>query len=172
MTLRVAAIEPGSDPEIADLERRILFNRGRISLLYKVLLNSAPIASGWEHLLTAVRQQTGVPAAVRELVILRVAVLNGAHYEFDAHVQHAEDAGLTAEQIAAIRQPSPGALFDRLQHTVLELTDAMTRDVSVPAELMDRVRQAFDDRGTVELVATVASYNMVSRFLVALGVGH
>jgi hypothetical protein len=35
---------------------------------------------------------------------------------------------------------------------------------------MKRVRAAIPDQQTVELVGTIAGYNMVSRFVVALGV--
>ena len=35
---------------------------------------------------------------------------------------------------------------------------------------MDRLCARFDDRGVVELVVTVAAYNMVSRVLVALDI--
>ena len=55
---------------------------------------------------------------------------------------------------------------------MLELTDAMTRDIVVPDALMDRLRDHFDPKGIVEVVATVAAYNMVSRLLVALNVAH
>jgi 4-carboxymuconolactone decarboxylase len=48
----------------------------------------------------------------------------------------------------------------------------LTRDVDVPDALMERVRRRFDPQGVVELVATVAAYNMVSRFLVALNIVH
>ena len=82
---RVGLVTPGTRPALADVEASILAERGRVSLLYQVLLNSAPIARGWERMLTAVRNQTGVPAALRELIILRVAVLNGAPFEFEAH---------------------------------------------------------------------------------------
>ena len=37
---------------------------------------------------------------------------------------------------------------------------------------MARLQAAFDATGVVEMVATVAAYNMVSRLLVALHVGH
>src|SRR5512140_307907 len=100
--VRVPLVQPGTRPELAEIESRILAERGRISLLYQVLLKSEPIAAGWERMLTAVRNQTGVPADLRELMILRVAVLNGALFEFDAHVPHAERAGVGAEKIAAV----------------------------------------------------------------------
>jgi alkylhydroperoxidase family enzyme len=44
----------------------------------------------------------------------------------------------------------------------------MTRDVEVPDELFEELRWHFDERGVVELTATIAAYNLVSRFLVAL----
>ena len=169
---RVGLVEPGSRPELAETEARILAERGRVSLLYQVLLNSGPIASGWERLLTAVRNQTAVPADLRELMILRVAVLNRAAFEFDAHVPHAERAGVDAAKLAAVREADIAAVFSPTERLVLELTDAMTRDIEVPEALMVRLKQQFDDRGVVEVVATVAAYNMVSRLLVALGVGH
>ena len=172
--IRVPLVEPGTQAELADIEGRILAERGRISLLYQVLLNSGPIASGWERLLTAVRNQTGVPADLRELMILRVAVLNGATFEFDAHVPHAQKAGVSASKIDAVRErqlPSSD-VYSPDEQLVLELTDAMTRDIVVPDALMERLRARFDAKGVVEVVATVAAYNMVSRLLVALNIGH
>jgi 4-carboxymuconolactone decarboxylase len=172
MNPRVPMIEPGTDPSLREIEDRILAERGRISPLYRVLLNSGPIASGWERLLSAVRNHSSVPARLRELVILRVAVLNRAAFEFDAHVPHAERAGLTAAQIEALRHtPVPGELAP-IERRVLDLTDRMTLDVDVPDALMAELGRDFDACGLVELVTTVAAYNMVSRLLVALRVVH
>jgi AhpD family alkylhydroperoxidase len=170
--LRVPLVVPGTRPELQAIEARISAERGRISPLYQVLLNSVPIANGWEAMLTAVRNRTSVPADLRELIILRVAVLNRAGYEFDAHVPHAQQAGLSDAQIEAVRQPQVAELFGPREREVLALTDHMTRDVQVPDELMDRLGQRHSPAELVELVATVAAYNMVSRFLVALGIGH
>jgi 4-carboxymuconolactone decarboxylase len=52
------------------------------------------------------------------------------------------------------------------------LTDAMTREVQVPDALFDPIARHFDRRALTELVATIAAYNMVSRFLEALRIGH
>ncbi|HEX9275088.1 MAG TPA: carboxymuconolactone decarboxylase family protein [Casimicrobiaceae bacterium] len=177
--IRVPLVEPGTRPELADLERSILAARGRISPLYQALLNSPPIASSWEKLLTAVRNQTLVPGNLRELIILRIAVLNRASFEFDAHVPHALKAGLPQSKIEAVRSWQPGRghdktinAFDDDELLVLELADAMTRDIDVPDALIGRVRARFDARGIVEVVATVAAYNMVSRLLVAINLVH
>jgi 4-carboxymuconolactone decarboxylase len=60
-TPRVPLVQPGTRPELAE-DRGPHPGRTRpVSLLYQVLLNSGPIASGWERMLTAVRNQTSVP---------------------------------------------------------------------------------------------------------------
>jgi 4-carboxymuconolactone decarboxylase len=171
-TPRVPLVQPGTRPELAEVEGRILAERGRVSLLYQVLLNSGPIASGWERMLTAVRNQTSVPGDLRELIILRVAVLNRAGFEFDAHAPIAEREGVSAAKIQAVKEIGLSPNFDARERRVLALTDAMTRDVEVPDTLMADLQQHYDARQVVELVATVAAYNMVSRLLVALNIAH
>lgn len=172
MTIRVSLVQPGTRPELAGIEASIMAQRGRISPLYQVLLNSAPLAKGWEAMLTAVRNQSSVPADLRELMILRVAVVNHAPYEFEAHIAHAQKAGTSDAKIAAVREAGISALFTENEKLVLELADVMTRDIDVPEALMDRIKAKFDTRAVVEIVATVAAYNMVSRFLEALQIGH
>ncbi|HEY4066464.1 MAG TPA: carboxymuconolactone decarboxylase family protein, partial [Burkholderiaceae bacterium] len=65
--MRIAPIPPGTRPELAELEAGIAAQRGRISPLYQVLLNSPPMAHGWEQLLTAVRRHNTLPEVAREL---------------------------------------------------------------------------------------------------------
>lgn len=172
--MRIPLVIPGTRPELAAQEAQIMAERGRISPLYGVLLNSPPIAHGWEQMLSAVRNRNSIPAGLRELVILRVAVLNRAPYEFDAHVPHALAAGVSAEAVEASRSVplAADAPFTEAQRVALRLTDAMTRDIDVPDDLYAEVRQHFNVQGQIDLVATVAAYNMVSRFLVALQIGH
>ena len=177
---RIPLVQPGTRPELAQVERSIAMERGGISPLYQALLNSAPIASGWEKFLTAVRKHTTVPPALRELVILRIAVLNRAAFEFDEHVSPARAAGVSDAKMEAVKRwrmdPREGDVttdvFTDDDRLALELADAMTRDVEVPSALMDRLAARFDARGVLEIVATVAAYNMVSRLLVALGIRH
>ena len=164
---RVPPVAPDTKPELAALEARIRGARGRISPLYSVLLNSPELASGWEQLFTAIRQKTSVPPALRELVILRVAVLNGADYEFEAHVPHARAAGTSDENIERLRRGEVEG-FSPVEKLVLQYTDAMTRDLVVPEALYPQLDRHFDAKTLVELTATIAGYNMVSRFLIAM----
>lgn len=172
--MRISPITPGSRPELANIEAGIQAERGRVSLLYQVLLNSPPLAEGWQQLLTAVRNRSSLPADLREMMILRVAVLNRAPYEFEAHIPHALKAGFPPEKIEALRDLTEGALttFSDIERHVLRLTDTMTREIEVPDSVFEPLKPFFNEQQRVDLVATVASYNMVSRFLVALQIGH
>ena len=46
----------------------------------------------------------------------------------------------------------------------------MTRGVAVTGTTMKRIRAVLPDAQVVELIGTIAGYNMVSRFVVATGV--
>lgn len=172
--MRIAPIPPDSRPELAALEADITAERGRVSLLYQVLLNSPPLTQGWEQLLTAIRNRSSVPADLREMVILRVAVLNNAPYEFEAHVPHALKTGFLQEKIDALRDADAAQYhcFSGQERDVIRLTDTMTRNIQVPDATFDAAKAYFNDQQMVDLVATIAAYNMVSRFLTAFQIGH
>ncbi len=159
---------PGMDRALVDLIRKE--RGGHLLMLYKVLLNSQPVAFGWLKLFTALRQQTRIDGRIRELVILRVATLNGAEYEFDAHVPFAMAEGFSAADIEDVRVGRfPGAVTDR-EAAALAYTDSITRQVRVPSAVFERVRALFDDRELLELTVLAAAYNLVSRVLVALNI--
>jgi 4-carboxymuconolactone decarboxylase len=172
--MRLTPVTPGTRPELAAQEARILAERGRISPLYQALLNSPPIAHGWEQMLSAVRNYSSLSPGIRELVIIRVVVLNNAKFEFDAHVPHALAAGVSQAVIDACRAiPLDQTMaLSAAERLALQLADVMTRDIVVSDALYAQVQKHFDAQALVDLVATIAAYNMVSRFLVAFDIGH
>lgn len=169
---RLAPIHPGTRPEIAELEAKIIRKRGKITPLYQYLLNSPEMAEGWEEFLSAVRQRNSLPADLRELIILRVAVLNHAPYEFEAHIPHARQAGVSDAKIQAIKDANISPLFTPHEQLVLQLADTMTQDIHVPDSLFAQIAQHYAGKELLDLCITVGAYNMVSRVLVALQIGH
>ncbi|MES2185480.1 MAG: carboxymuconolactone decarboxylase family protein [Pseudomonadota bacterium] len=171
--MRISPAVPGTRPELAELEATIVQKRGRVSPLYQVLLTSPPMAHGWEQMLTAVRRHSSLPDVAREMVILRVAVLNRARYEYESHLPIALKAGATQAALDAVGDAGRiGPGLDEATQALIELTDAMTRDIEVPDALFERVRQHYDERQIVDAGVTIGAYNMVSRFLVAMQVSH
>jgi AhpD family alkylhydroperoxidase len=165
---------PDTDrPDLAPLVARIKAERGgRLLNLYRMLLHSPPIASGWLALFTAIRQQSALSGRLRELVVLRIAVLNGAEYEFKAHVPFALREGLTQAHIDALKAGRAPEGLAALDEAALAYAEAMTRAVRVPDPVFAAVRKHLGDREVVELTATIAGYNLVSRVLEALKIDH
>jgi len=147
---------------------------GRLLHLDRMLLHSPPLAAGWNSFLKAVRTELALDPQLRELAMCAVASLNGAHYEFHHHAPEFLRAGGTAVQVEALREPEQAlqtrGLFDDTALAALRLTIQMTRQVAVSDATFATAHAALGDRQTVELVAVIATYNMVSRFLVALGI--
>jgi alkylhydroperoxidase family enzyme len=101
-------------------------------------------------------------------------VLNGAEYELEHHAPELLRAGGSADQVEALKALSPSddqypAVFDAVEQAVLRLAVEMTREIKVSNTTFERVCSVLkDERQVVELVGVIATYNMVSRFLVAL----
>lgn len=149
---------------------------GKLLNLDRMLLHSAAFAKGWNAFLGAVRSELELSPKLRELAMCVVAVLNGAEYEFQHHAPEFIKAGGTPAQVDALRrliaedaQEGERDLFDADERAAIQLTVEMTRAVQVQDATFSAVRAALlSDRLVVELVGVIATYNMVSRFLVAL----
>lgn len=160
----------------AEIVSAIRVRRGGALLnLDRMLLHSPPFAQGWNGFLREVRSGLSLSPKLRELAICGVAVLNGAEYEFLHHVPEFMKAGGTAAQVEALRDLEAAAgelsLFDAAERAVIRLASEMTHGVQVCDSTFAASKSALpDEQSLVELVGVIAAYNMVSRFLVALGV--
>jgi alkylhydroperoxidase family enzyme len=148
---------------------------GHLTHLDRMLLHSPQLASGWNSLLGAVRTKLSLDALMREITICAVASLNNAEYEFHHHAPELVKAGGDEHQVRALRDVASavnnGGLFTEAQRAALQLTLEMTDGVAVNEDTIEWVKKVMpSDQAVVELVATIATYNMVSRFLVALDV--
>ena len=174
--MRVIPYQPKDIDEPRELVAAIRARRGGTLLnLDRMLLHSPPLAAGWNGFLRAVRTELAVAPKLRELAICAVALLNRADYEYRQHAPVFLQAGGLAEQLDALDRIGGAdfdpTAFDAQERAVIALTTEMTRTVEVSPATTDAVRAAFAiDRHVVEIVGVIATYNMVSRFLVALGV--
>jgi AhpD family alkylhydroperoxidase len=171
---RITLVTQQARPDLASLIDAVKAQRGGTFLnLYAALANSAPICAGWLALFTSIRQDSLLAANLREVAMLRVAVLNRAEYEFVSHTPYALAAGLTEAQVMGLRAASIDRnLYQPLEVAVIDYTDQMTQEIQVDDDCFAPLRAAFDDQLLLELTVTVAGYNMVSRVLEALRIPH
>lgn len=175
--MRIPEWTPDRKPQPEDLVQAILERRGGELLnLDKALLWSEPLARGWNTYLKNVRSGLGASWQLRELGICTVALLTGAHYEYHHHApdylaaggQQASLDALQAFVKAGAQGEPPGLQGD--EALVVRYAAQMTRDVKVEDAVFQQMRERFETTELVEITAAIATYNMVARFLVALGV--
>lgn len=131
---------------------------------------------GWNSLLGAIRTKNSLPDSIREIAICRPALINKAWFEWNAHAPILLKAnGFTEGKLSVVKELHPtsqGDLSD-VEWAVLRYADQMTRNVSVDDGTFEALKKAgLSNQEIVEVTATVAGYNLVSRFLVALDVGE
>ncbi|MFD1892497.1 carboxymuconolactone decarboxylase family protein [Ottowia beijingensis] len=178
-TMRIPDWTPEAKPQPAELVDAILARRGgQLINLDKALLWSEPLARGWNTYLKAVRTELPTSPRLRELAICTVALLTGALYEYHHHAPDFLAAGGTQAELDALdrvvagdaRRSAADAALGEIEQLVIRYAAQMTRDVQVEDALFDALKAHFDTTQLVELTAAIATYNMVARFLVALGV--
>lgn len=166
--------KPNDIAEPKELVESIRARRGgRLLHLDRMLLHSPALATGWNVYLGAVRNALTLPPKLRELAVCVVAVLNGAEYEFHHHAPEFVKYGGTPAQVEALRRGAAASIdaaaFNAAERALIQITTEMTRGVDVSDATFRAMRAMLaDDRQMVELIGIVATYNMVSRFLVAL----
>jgi alkylhydroperoxidase family enzyme len=172
ITARNTPAKPGAHPELTGREAKIAHTHGKITPLYQYLLNSAETAQNWKEFLSTVRQRNSLPSDLRELIILRVTVLNHAPNEFATHVEHAQFAGLSDEKIHAVKVSSISPIFTQREQLALELVDVMTQHIDLPEPLFEKISKQFQGKELLDLCIMVGAYNLASRVLMPLQIGH
>jgi alkylhydroperoxidase family enzyme len=175
--MRIPDWTPDRKPQPQDLVEAILERRGgKLINLDRALLWSEPLARGWNTYLKSVRTGLGASRKLRELGICTVALITGAQYEYHHHAPDYLAAGGRQADLDALHafvkagadgQPQGLAGDEAL---VARYAAQMTRNVKVDDALFAQMQQRFDTTELVEITAAIATYNMVARFLVALGV--
>ena len=177
--MRIPDWTPALKAQPQDLVDAILKRRGGTLInLDKALLWSEPLARGWNVYLKAVRTDLPTSPKLRELGICTVALLTGAAYEYKHHAPDFLTAGGTQAELDALnavvkadaRRSASHAALGEIEQLVIRYAAQMTLDVKVTDEVFDALREHFDTTQIVELTSAIATYNMVARFLVALGV--
>lgn len=175
-------LEPGNDPvsdAVEPLEPAEAEARGDAHgvpgvlaglNVFRLLLRRPRLAKGVADLLLALLGSDALEARRRELVIMRVAWVTGSDYEWSQHWRIATGSGVPPEDLLAVRDWRSAA-FDDVDRAVLgAVDDALAGRTPSPQDLA-RLRAALGDDATIDLVAAIGAWSMVSLLLRAFEVG-
>lgn len=146
------------------------WEEGSRTSILPVMANHPPLGQVFnlwgKHFLMA----NSLPSRVLEIIILRVAVKANSAYEWHNHVGYGMNAGLSLEEIAAIRDYPHGDSFSETEDAVLTSVDELIGQNTVSDATWARLAAVFDTRQLMDLVFTTGHYVMTSWALSAFGV--
>lgn len=138
-----------------------------VSDLYRALANNSEILETWIAMAWGLRTRARTPRALRELMILRCAQIQGAAYQWSDHIEMGREAGVSDEQIEALSSWEKSELFNVRERRVLAFTDHIVAG-NVGDNVLEDLKEEFNPSERVELIVTAGFYCMVPRVLNAL----
>ena len=165
---RIPLIDLESQPEpIRDFAAR----RGNLNA-FRVLANAPDVFAGWARQVDELLDSPTFSQRTREVVILRVAHLQGSRYELSQHSGVARAAGLTERQINAIlgADDLDAAGFSRSERVVLDLVTELCTTRRLTDESFAAGHSALGDQALTELLMLVSCYYGLALVLNAVDV--
>ena len=114
--------------------------------------------------------QSSLPAALVELVYLRVSQINNCAYCLDMHTRDLLKKGQKIEKLALVQAAAEaGNLFDDRERAALAWAETMTRvaETGVPDEAYQAARAVFDERELVDLTIAIGLMNAYNRMAIS-----
>lgn len=137
---------------------------GGVPHLTRVIANCPDLLGPFMGLAGAVSQEYKVPTKIKQLAVLRTAELNGCSYCRSIHVPKSEAVGVDPAKMQGLADKTVQAdIFSEEELVVIAMADEMTGAVGAKKETVDRARALWGDAGVVELMMTVAFYNLMTR---------
>lgn len=165
---RVPYVTPSSlDPAHRELVVSSLQPGKRLNV-YSAMANNVAVLEGLAGFLDALWSASGLTDRERELVVLTVAAEVGSTYEWHHHATIGSNAGLAADEIAAIGRGDQAPFSTRER-----LLGAYARAVArgrVEDPVHDAVAEHYDTEAVVGAAMVAAGYVAVALAIDALGV--
>jgi 4-carboxymuconolactone decarboxylase len=105
-----------------------------------------------------------------EIIILRVAKLTNSTYEWHNHVGYGINAGITLEEIAAIRDFPEGGAWNVEEAAILRSCDEQLGQHCISDATWDVLAGIFTRQQMMDLVFTIGHYAMTGWALASFGV--
>ncbi|MFD9905078.1 carboxymuconolactone decarboxylase family protein [Streptomyces sp. NPDC059063] len=137
---------------------------GRLNLF------ASPVAvKAWKHIIAAGKAlgDSTLPAATRELVMLRASQINGCAACIDMHTKEAAAAGETDLRLHLVVAWREATVFTDAERAALELTEEATRIADAAGGVSDEVwanaAKHYDEDQLAALVTQIAVINAFNR---------
>ena len=146
--------------DIPEAGRQFVDRRGGLNV-YRLVANAPAVFVGWTRMVEDALDSPTFSARMRELVVLRVAHLQGSHYQMNHHLARAQHAGIPQHQLDAITSDGDlaAAGFDDTELVVLRFVTELCTTSHVGDNTFAAARVALGgDEVITELLMLVSLY--------------
>jgi len=137
--------------------------------LVEITYHNPEMHRGFASLSGRVHSASRLPAKLREVVVLRVAALNDAEFEWASHAPAALRSGVTDGELAALRRGDLSG-FQGAERAAIEFAGAVEQR-QVDDAAWAAAREHFSEGELVDMTMLAGFYGLASRFVLALGIG-
>jgi alkylhydroperoxidase family enzyme len=162
--------EPPTDLRVKAMFDEVLKRGINVPNLYRVMGNAPDMLRAWLDFAWPLRLHAKTTRRLRELMILRGALVSGTAYEWTHHVPMALAAGVTQAEIDGIASWPSIASFTPAEKAAIRLAEEVTQGPAASAACMEDLKAHFNSEEIVELVLTASFYVCVGRFLKTMDV--
>jgi alkylhydroperoxidase family enzyme len=168
---RVPVERHPSDPEAAAYLNLFRTHGNQPINLNFVYALSPKLAKARSALSQAIRYESVVPRALRELTILRTTQLMGGEYEMNQHVPAALTYGHSQAHLNALANWQASNLFNEQERALLGYIDQAVRSkAEVDDKTFEELARWFNSQEIVEITMIAANYMGTAMFTNALRV--
>ena len=153
---RIPLTEVGQLP---DATRQWVAHRDNLNV-FRLLANTPQVFAGWTQMVDELFDSPTFSMRVREVVILRVAHLQGSRYELAEHTGIARGVGLSERQIDAILGAGDldAAGFGRTERTALDVVTELCSTHHLSENSFATAQAVFGDEALTELLMLLSCY--------------
>jgi 4-carboxymuconolactone decarboxylase len=144
--------------------------RGRFGGPFQLLIRAPEICESAAKLGEHLRWGTSLPARLSELAIITTARFWRAQYEWHAHAPLAEQAGVPAAAVEAIRRGETPSFARADEALVYRICTELFNTRRVSDEAFDEAVATLGERGLVEIIAIIGYYTLIGNTLNAFAV--
>jgi AhpD family alkylhydroperoxidase len=134
------------------------------------LAQHAELATAYHTFSAHVLFCTTLTLRERELLVLRVAAVRDAEYEWAQHVVQARDVGVDDEEIARVAKGPDAPGWSPVEAALLRAVDELVADARISDATWRVLATEYDVKQLMDLVFTVGAYDLLAMAFRSFGV--
>jgi 4-carboxymuconolactone decarboxylase len=138
--------------------------------LYATMLNHPVLYGPRVRFGGYLQRDSLLPPKTRELLIMRTAVLTRTEYEWGHHVEAAQQAGFSDEEIRRIAAGPDAPGWSEEHAAVLRAADELRREAFVSDRTWATLAKYYDTKRLIDIIYTSGGYTMTALAINSLGI--